>query len=350
MAKITAKQIAAQLGISAAAVSMAINGKPGVSNETRARVLAICEQKGYHVAPSQPSTKASPKAETKTLCFMIFMDKLLHIWENSTVYTFNMQGVEAAAKIHGYNTLIRYLHADTILAPSNLEFLKSIDGLILLGTDITASCADDIRIMLQSIPDTPTVILDSNMLFDCADCIGNDNFGGAYQAVSHLAQRGCKKITYLCAKQRIGIFKERGAGVRAALKDANLSLYEQVAVGISNDEAYADISAWLRSGKPLPDGIFAENDVLAAAAARAMASCNIEIPAQISIIGFDNIPITEQTNPPLSTIHSYKDDLGAAAVQMIVQRKQLSECLPARQHGFIKAQMATRLIERQSVK
>ncbi len=355
MAKITAKEIAAQLGISAAAVSMAINGKPGVSDKTRAQVLAACTQMGYPLKRDTPvainrTPNAQKQAAPKTLCFMIFMNEFLHIWENSSVYTFNMQGVEAAAKTYGYNTLIRYLHADSILAPANLDFLKTIDGLILLGTDITPSSAGDIRTMLDFISGTPTVILDSTMLFDRADCIGNDNFGGAYQAVSHLAQRGCEKITYLCARPRIDIFKERGAGVRSALADANLPLFSKVSVGISSDEAYSDILAWLRSGAPLPDGIFAENDILAAAAARAMATCGIKIPAQISIIGFDNIPITEQTNPPLSTIHSYKDDLGATAVQMILQRAHLNECLPAHRHGFIKAQMATRLVERQSVR
>ncbi len=362
MAKTTAKEIAAQLGLSAAAVSMAINGKPGVSDETRARVLAVCAQKGYRVRNSAHATTqhtstrdcvatpAQTSKPSKTLCFMIFINELLHVWENSTVYTFNMQGVEAAAQLYGYNTIIRYLHADSILSSGNLNFLNSIDGLVLLGTDITPSCAGDLRTMLEHIPNTPTVILDSTMLFDCADCIGNDNFGGAYLAVTHLAQRGCTKIAYLCARSRIDIFKERGAGVQAALADTNLPLFAQVAVGISNDEAYTDTLTWLRSADPLPDAIFAENDVLAAAAARAMASCGIKIPGDISIIGFDNIPITEQTSPPLSTIHSYKDDLGAAAVQMIVQRALLNQHAPERQHGFLKAQMATRLIQRQSVR
>ncbi len=350
MAKITAKDIAAQLGISAAAVSLAINGKKGVSDETRAQVLEACIQAGYPVtrspAPDVPLTKQS----NQTICFMIFVDELLHIWENSPFYTFNMQGVESAATNHGYNTLIRYLQADAILSPANLDFLQTVDGLILLGTDITNRCVDDIRTMLDSIPNTPTVVLDNTMLFDRADCIGNDNFGGAYQAVTHLAKRGCGKIAYLCSRPRISIFEEREAGVCAALRDANLPLFEQVAVGVSNDEAYDDILAWLRRGDPLPDGIFAENDVMAAAAARAMAACGIDIPRQISIIGFDNIPVTEQTNPPLSTIHSYKDDLGATAVHMIIQRSWMNQYPQTKGHGFIKVQMATKLVKRQSVR
>ncbi len=355
MAKITAKEIAAQLGISAAAVSMAINGKPGVSDKTRAQVLAACTKLGYQAKPSAagataPSAKTlGKKAPTKTICFIIFISEMLHIWENSTVYTFHMQGVETAAKSLGYNTLIRYLHAGNILDPSNLAFLQSVDGLILLGTDITPSCADDMRTMLDFIPNTPTVILDSTILFDRADCIGNDNFGGAQQAVTHLTAHGCKKIAYFCARPRIAIFEEREAGARAALNEANLPLFAQVPVGISNEEAYSDILAWLHAGNPLPDGIFAENDVIAAAAARAMAACDIKIPAQVSIIGFDNIPVAEQTNPPLSTIHCYKTDLGASAVHMIVHRQWMKEMMPERTHGFVKVQLATRLVERQSV-
>ncbi len=349
MAKVTAKEIAAQLGISAAAVSLAINGKRGVSEETRAQVLEACAKAGYPVEPPATQIPVS-QSPNRTLCFMIFVDELLHIWENSPFYTFNMQGVEAAATTHGYNTLIRYLQADAILSPANLEFLKTVDGLILLGTDVTDRCVDDIRAMLDAIPDTPKVVLDSMMLFDRADSLGNDNFGGAYQAVSHLAQRGCEKIAYLCSRSRISIFEEREAGVRAALNDADLPLFAEIQSGISNDDAYGDILAWLREGNPLPDGIFAENDVLAAAAARALTACGIEIPDQVSVIGFDNVPVTEQTNPPLSTIHSYKDDLGATAVHMLLQRQWMNQYSQGRRSGFLKIQMSTRLVQRKSVK
>ena len=351
MGKITAKEIAAQLGISAAAVSLAINGKRGVSDETRAQVLDACRKAGYIVDPPDSPVVASVSvAPTKTLCFMIFIDELLHIWENSPFYTYNLQGIEAAAASHGYNTLIRYLHTDTILTPSNLQFLQSLDGLILLGTDITTRSEQAVRTMLNSIPNTPKVVLDSMLLAGQVDCLGNDNFGGAYQAVIHLAVRGCRKIAYLCSRPRITIFEEREAGVRAALAHAGLPLFAKIPCGISNDEAYADVTAWLKGGNPLPDGIFAENDVLAAAASRALSTFGLSVPADVSIVGFDNLPITEQTSPPLSTIHSHKNDLGATAVNMLLQRQWLNDYAKGRPVGFVKSQMSTLLVERNSVR
>lgn len=349
MAKITAKDIASQLGISAAAVSLAINGKRGVSDETRAQVLEACAKAGYVINRPEAHTTTS-NSPAKTLCFMIFIDELLHIWEHSPFYTFNLQGVAAAAASFGYNTLIRYLHTDTILTPSNLQFLQSLDGLILLGTDISPRCEKDVRTMLDSIPNIPKVVLDSMLLSDQVDCLGNDNFGGAYQAVSYLAERNCRKIAYLCSRPRISIFEERESGVLAALRHAGLILFAKIPCGISNDEAYADIYAWLREGNPLPDGIFAENDVLAAAATRAISAHGLSIPKDISIIGFDNLPVAEQTYPPLSTIHSYKDDLGATAVNMLLQRQWLNQYTQGRPAGFVKAQMSTRLVLRSSVK
>lgn len=345
----TAKEIASVLGVSPATVSLAINGKPGISAKTRERVLSACREAGIAVEPWAVAPVEEKRAQ-KTICFMIFVDELLHIWENSTFYAFNMQGVEAAASLNGYNTLVRYLQADAILSGENLAFLKSLDGLVLLGTDITADSAPAIRTMLSTIPDTPKVVLDNMMLADCVDCVGNDNFGGAYQAVTHLVSQGCRQIAYLCSRSRIANFNERESGVLAALRKADLPLFSKIQCSIANEEAYRDILAWIHAGHPLPDGIFAENDVLAAAAARALHVCGIHIPQQVSIIGFDNLPITEQTNPPLSTVHSYKDDLGATAVGILLHRQQMGGYCNGRDTGHLKVQMATQVVSRKSVR
>lgn len=281
---------------------------------------------------------------------MIFVDELLRVWENSPFYAYNMQGVEAAATLHGYNTLIRYLQADSILSQQNLAFLQSVDALILLGTDITPSTASNIRTMLASIPNTPTVIMDNMSLSSWADCVGNDNHGGAYQAVTHLINQGCRHIAYLCARTRIPNFDEREAGVMAALHQANLPLFGKIQCSISTEGAYQDLLTWFQSGNSIPDGIFAENDVLAAAATRAMAACGISVPEKVSIVGFDNLPITEQTHPPLSTIHSYKDDLGATAVEMVLHRLWMQHYCQGRPTGTLKIQMATELVKRNSVR
>lgn len=346
MAKMTAKQIAQTLGVSTAAVSLALNGKPGLGADTRARILAACQEAGF----AMPQAEQPVQGKQKTLCFMIFVDELLRVWENSPFYAYNMQGVESAATLHGYNTLIRYLQADSILSAQNLAFLQSLDALILLGTDITPSTAGDIRRMLGTIANTPTVIMDNMSLSSWADCIGNDNHGGAYQGVTHLVNQGCRKIAYLCARTRIPNFDEREAGVMAALRHANLPLFGKIQCSISTEEAYQDLLNWFQSGNALPDGIFAENDVLAAAAVRAMAVCGISVPDKVSVVGFDNLPITEQTHPQLSTIHSYKDDLGATAVQMILHRLWMQDYCQERPTGTLKIQMATELVKRKSVR
>lgn len=346
MAKMTAKQIAQTLGVSTAAVSLALNGKPGLGVETRARILAACQEAGF----SMPKVTQPQQPQQKNLCFMIFVDELLRVWENSPFYAYNMQGVEAAASLHGYNTVIRYLQADTILSPKNLAFLQSLDALILLGTDVTRRTSGDIRTMLASIPNTPAVVMDNMGLSSFADCIGNDNHGGAYKAVTHLIDQGCRKIAYLCARTRIPNFDEREAGVMAALAHAKLPLFGKIQCSISTEDAYNDLLTWFQSGNALPDGIFAENDVLAAAAARAMTVCGISVPNKVSLVGFDNLPITEQTSPPLSSIHSYKDDLGATAVQMILHRCWMQDYCQDHPTGLLKVQMSTELVKRKSVR
>ena len=348
MAEITARELAAMLGISPSAVSLALNSKPGVSEKTRIEVMELAEKYNYSVP--RASEIAAP-AGKRSICLLIYVDQLVSIAENTSFSTFVLQGVESAASAMGYNTIIRYFTAETSLESFAFEMFKEVAGLIVLGTDITPYRLNEIHELLSHAAAIPVVVIDNFLLCEQVDCIGNDNFSGAKNAVRHLVKAGCRRIGYIRAKQRISNFDDREDGVCAALAQAKLKLYTVVNTGISSEQAYQDVSAWLQQSPVLPDAFFADNDVLAAAAIRALKNYGVDVPGQVSMIGFDDIPVCEMTDPPLSTVQSYKEQLGDTAVRIINDRLSLNQNLGGlQQSGYVKIQVSTFLRLRQSTK
>lgn len=347
MAKITAKQLAKSLGISASAVSLALNGKPGVSEKTRAGVIRSAAECGYSVPRA-----SEPAAHTakKNICFLIYADRIAGIAEHTSFSTFVMQGAETAARELGYNVLIRRFTAGSA-SDGYAEVFSDADALILLGTDITERRLGEVGALLAFAHAIPVVVVDNDLLCERTDCIGNDNFTGALNAVKHLLSRGCGKIGYLRSRQRIANFDARADGVLSALAQAGRELFCTVDVGISSEQAYADMDAWLEGLPALPDAFFADNDVLAAAAVRALKRRRIGVPDQVSVIGFDDIPGCEMCDPPLSTVRSFKERLGSSAVRLIHSRLTAGESLATVQHtGVFRIQLSTELQIRQSVR
>ena len=125
MPSTTARDIAKKLGISTASVSVALNGKPGVSQATRDKVLAAARELGYNIS-------RNATAEKKVLCFLIYVDQIVGIAQETTFYTFVLKGVEAAAKALGYCILIRYYYAnrsfDDVDSRDGFNCLQALGG------------------------------------------------------------------------------------------------------------------------------------------------------------------------------------------------------------------------------
>ena len=345
MAAITAKMIAEQLGVSPAAVSIALNGKSGISETTRREILAAAERMGYN-----PGKLYNIKNRHKRLCFVFYVDRLVSIAENTTFSSFVLKGAEAAATAYGYSILVRYFHAGEPFVEQLGSQLDDIDGIILLGTDITPNSSDEILSFIRRMDRKPLVIVDSYENFGITDCVSNDNLGGGRQAGQYLIERGCRRIGYLRSRQRMEIFRQREAGLTAALSEAGLCLDTVIDTEMSFDEAYRQFDSYLNTAETLPDGIFAENDNVAAAAIRALNAHGIRVPEQVSVIGFDDIPICELTAPALTTVHSYKEQLGSAAVQTLAAHFLFHRDNPPDSTGPMSLSISTTLHIRGSVK
>lgn len=313
---ITAKELAQRLGLSQSAVSIALNGKPGVSEETRAAVLAAAEQLGY----TKSRSKITPLYPQKTICYLIFVDNdAVNVVDHTTFSTFVFQGLDACAASLGYKTLVRYCYSDSILLPQMTDLLQHVDGIIFLGTNLSEKHTADIDKFLLETKGLPVIVVDSFALSDRLNSIGNDGFAGGRLVAEHLLSLGHRRIGYLRFRQRLSNFQAREDGLRAGLQAQGLSPAPIVDVDISSDGAFQDFDAWLSLGRELPDAFFAENDVVAVAALRALKKHGIQVPSQVSLIGFDDLPICELVDPPLTTVHAHKEQLGVLAMSQLHQ-------------------------------
>ena len=346
MAGVTAKEIAAKLNLSPSAVSLALNGKPGVSEATRALVIETAAQLGYGRLEG-----AGLPGPGRTVCFIRYAGRIVQIAEHTSFSSFVLQGVEARATELGYGTQVRYLNAGDLYNPQALEFIRQVDGVVFLGTDVTEAQLPELEQFFGALGDTPVVVVDSAALANRVDCVINDCFGGARAAAELLLRTGHRRIGYVKAKQRIRNLDERERGVRAALDQAGLPLAATIEVDISSEGAFQDFDAWFKSGPPLPDALFADNDVIAAAAIRVLKKHGRHVPDDVSVIGFDDIPMCEMLDPPLTTVHAFKEELGVVAMDLLDRRIKRGE-VPHKMAsvGLLNTTVSTALVERFSVK
>ena len=343
MASVTAKEIAKELGISQAAVSLALNDKPGVSEETRRLVRETAVQRGMPLPTVRPYNESG-----KRICFLIFVNHLVSISENTTFSNFLLKGAADRAQVLGHSITVHYINADEVPISVQLgKLLPDTDGVMLLGTDITEESRKELSAVFESWPNLPIVVMDSISKIANADYICNDNFEGARIATEYLIERGCRRIGYFRSAFRNQNFEDRQAGVLAALKASGLDLACSMDTDVSFDGAYNRTLEFLRKTKDLPDGVFAENDVVAAAAIRACNACGIKVPEQLSIIGFDDIPICELCSPALTTVHSHKEQLGQIGVGVLHMHMVGT---PPSETGSMRVYLSTKLHIRDSVK
>ena len=338
---ITAKKIAEKLNLSPSAVSLALNGKPGVSDSTRELVLAEAERLGY---AKQKVTTAGPQ----NIRFVIFLGKQREIIQETTFYSYILQGIEKYAKRYGYNVLVSYYRADEDPTLQLNAISADVTGLIILGTSIERSRLDKLRPLFDL--NLPMVMVDNYIESLGIDCVVTDNYRGSYNATKYLLAKGYTALGYLRSKSRIDNFRRRQEGFFNACKEAkcnqNCIIIE---VGISSQKAYDDMSEWLESGNKPPRALLADNDVIATACTRALKAHGYRIPEDVAVIGFDNLPLCTMVEPPLTAIDVNKELIGKTAVNLLHNRiTEFYSGAESIKDGTLLVYISTKLVERET--
>lgn len=332
---ITAKELAKKLNLSAAAVSMALHNKSGISTKTRQAVIDAALKYGYDFS------KLSEKRVLEGSIYLIIYKKHGAVVADTPFFSEVTEGISLECKRQKYKLKISYIYEDEDTLAKQIEDIQFSDctGIILLGTEMSA---EDLKPFL--ILPVPLVLLDAYFDTLPCDCVLINNHQGAYLATQYLIRKCKTQPGYLRSSYQISNFAERATGFYNAVRDSGFSTSKSIVHQLSPsiNGSYSDMLEIIRSGESLAPCYFADNDLIAVGTMKALKQCGIRIPQDVSIIGFDNMPVSSVIEPTLTTIHVPKQYMGEIAAQRLAARLKSPGEPP------VKIQVSTSLMKRQS--
>ena len=195
----------------------------------------------------------------------------------------------------------------------------------------------------KSLP-LPLVLLDTYFETVQTNYVLINNVQGAYLATSYLIKRTRQQPGYLRSSYSIGNFEERAAGFYHAIRSGGMSASKSIVHRLtpSIEGAFSDMMEILEQEEELAQCYFADNDLIAVGAMRALKAKGYRIPDDIAIVGFDNIEFSNIVEPSLTTIHVPKKEMGQIAAERLFHLIEKKETTP------VKIEIATRLVKRHS--
>ncbi len=308
----TSADVAARAGVSRTTVSFVLNAKvdAGIPPGTRRRIEEAARELGYH-----PHGAARALAGGTSQTIGLVLRQSAEQVAADALLAETLWGVASEARTGGYRVLVEPLSPDGGRY-SDLLLSQRADGLIVSGPrvdddELASLVADGFPIILQGwLPGVP------------APSVDIDNRASARIAVEHLVALGHRRIGCITnAPLAYTAASERVAGYREALAAAEIGLDDDLIAEGAFDAAsgYAAMSSLLAVAGPVT-AVFVASDVVAFGALRALREARRRVPADVSVVGFDDIPLARHFDPPLTTVRLPANALGAAAGKALVDR------------------------------
>lgn len=302
------KEIAEALNISPAAVSMALNNKGGVSDVTMKKILDL---------------KFSSQANEERIIKKGKLAFFVHIRNGNVIsetyfFVMLMNEIKERAEKYGYYLNIIYYeqkddYSDFILKND----ISDVSGILVLATEMRNEDTD-----FYKKTGKPIVFIDNWFPGTKNDCVLMDNMDGVSQAVRYGFQMGHRKIGFVKSRVEINNFKERYEGFCLGMQDVGLKVEERYiyATKCTTDGAYEDMQTIIKDERMLPSLLIVSNDIMAIGIMNALKGANYNIPRDISIIGFDDMPVTKHFTPPITTVGINVEIIGDIAVDRLIEK------------------------------
>lgn len=293
---VTISYIAEEAGVSVPTVSKVINGRSGVSAETRSRVQALIAQYGYR------KSSAVPRSNMMELV----VDELAHMWGVEI-----LRGVQRVVRDHRVGLVL------TEFGPEHSTIRYWIDDTLARRPACVVSVArlsESERNQLRA-RGIPFVVLDpASELPDDVPFVGATNWTGGRSAARHLTELGHRDIAVISGPGHL-FCQARLDGYRSAMQAAGLPADRVVPAGLTQEDGHR-AAMTLLNRPDRPTAVVTGNDLQALGVYQAARSLGLRIPEDLSVVGFDDLPIAAMVDPPLTTVRQPLTEMAAAATEL----------------------------------
>jgi LacI family transcriptional regulator len=293
----TIRDVARHAGVSVTTASYALNDTGNISGATRKRVQEAAAELNYH-----PNAFAQNLKKGKTQTIGVFISRF-----GGSFYDEILEGIHIAILETDYELLV----CPETRSTRRMLLHRQVDGAIVFDSKISNE-----SILKLAAHHFPIVVLDRFLQNDCILPVLLDNPQGVREAFAHLHQQGLRKMAFVAGAVDSFDNAERMAAFLSEAEQHNLvvPIYQGNFSEVSGYEAAKTI---LQSND-LPEAVFCANDQMAIGFLRAMKEHDLHAPADIAIVGFDDIPLARYMQPSLSTIGASRFDWGANAVRQLI--------------------------------
>ncbi|MGE5676001.1 MAG: LacI family DNA-binding transcriptional regulator, partial [Mycobacterium leprae] len=304
--RVTIRDVAERAGVSVATVSNVLSGRRKFAPETKERVDRAIRELQFYPAAAARQLKSR---RTQTIGVLFPGVDLPGDLAGNPFYWQLLSAIEAEGRGLGYRVMFAQVTPDDDLA---FVLERNLDGLVILG-----AYAEFPLVERAVALGRPLILIDSYVERDCGQ-VRIDDYQGGYQATQHLIALGHRRIALVTGTRRQhGVHHERYRGYRAALAEAGLM--ELVTEGPVTVEGGCDMASQLLRRTDPPTAIFASADNLAFGVLAAARELGLSVPGRLSVVGFDDLPLSSLVTPALTTIRQDTYEKGAMAVRLIDQ-------------------------------
>jgi len=330
----TIRNIADKAGVSSSTVSLVLNSKPGIGEETRLLVLETAKSLGYAISAGGRRRKTE-----KTVRFLKIA-KHGHIInrDHSVFISDYIDGIEKEGREHGFSLEVRNYGS---FDPDEIfnDLVKSPpSGVVVLATEL-----DEQDIIFFDGISVPVVFIDCSFRISSFDSVDMDNEGAVFAIIKVFQEMGHRNIGLVKSSIESRNFRLRERSFYEALEYFGCQINPDWTYSVDStyEQSWRDMKSHLEKGKNLPTALFCVCDIIALGCLKAIREKGIRIPDDISVIGFDDLPSSLLSDPPLASFTVSKTGIGRRAFQLLKGRMDALKDFP-REKVFIGGELILR--------
>lgn len=314
------EEVARLSGFSRSTVSRVINNDPNVSTTTREKVLTIVKQVNF-----QPNSVARSLAAGRTRILGLIIPRGVSELFTDPYFPTQIQGVASACNSHDHSVMLWVAEPEY----ERRKMSQFIHNHLMDGVIVSSMLMDDPVVKSLIDSSLPFVLIGRHPSDPAVSYVDVDNRSSSRDAVLHLLRLGRRRIGLVAGPQTMISGYDRQQGYFDGLRSRGL----QVNNDLVSEGDYTETGGYMAAQRLIPhkpDAIFASSDAMALGALRALRDAGLRVPEDVAVVGFDDMPFSSRTEPPLTTIRQPVYRMGVTAVEILLDLIDNPDSTPRR--------------------